>query len=343
MTIDPAKFRHVLAIESSCDETAVAIVQDGRRVLSGCIISQAQVHAAYGGVVPEIASRAHVSAVDPLMTQALEEAQLDWKDIDAVAVTNGPGLVGALLVGVSAAKALAYALGVPLVGVHHIEGHISANYIAHPELEPPFCALIASGGHTHLAEVLDYGVYRLLGCTRDDAAGEAFDKAAKLLGLPYPGGPSIEKAAQGGDPAAFPFPRAMRRAGCDFSFSGLKTAMWQQVQAFKGETLPVADLAASFQQAVVDTLVEKTILAMRTTGHTRVALCGGVASNTCLRRALQKKCDEHGFTLYVPPARLCTDNAEMIGAAGYYRLQKGERAGLDLNAVPHSPLPGLTD
>ncbi len=324
-------------MESSCDETAVAIVRDGREVLANCVASQIDTHALYGGVVPEIASRMHVEAIDPLLDAALAEAKLCLDDIDAVAVTYGPGLVGALLTGVSWAKALAYAMDVPLIPVNHIEGHVSADYIAHPDLEPPFMCLIVSGGHTHLVVVEDYGRFRILGRTRDDAAGEAFDKVARSVGLGYPGGPKIDRAAKDGNSSAIVFPKAkVADSPYDFSFSGLKSAVlnYQNHARMTGETVVVEDLVASFQKAVVDVLVEHTVDAAREFGFKQVAMAGGVASNSALRAAMKKACDKKGISLYYPSPVLCTDNAAMIGSAAYYELIRGNVSGLDLNAVP---------
>lgn len=332
----------ILAIETSCDETAAAVVADGRHVLSSAIASQVDTHALYGGVVPEIASRQHVEKVDWMVEEALREAGLSLREMDAIAVTYGPGLVGALLVGVSCAKALAYAAGLPLVPVNHIEGHICANYIAHPDLAPPFVCLVASGGHSHIVEVTDFGAYRLLGQTQDDAAGEAFDKAARVLGLPYPGGPLLDKLAETGNPDALALPRAKLEGRYDFSFSGLKTALINQVHKMRqrGETLPAADIAASFRKAVVDALVSKTMLAVKESGARAVAVAGGVAANALLRGALSTSANALGIPCYIPPVSLCTDNAAMIGSAGYYRFLRGERAGLTLNAQPGAKLLG---
>ncbi len=330
----------ILAIETSCDETAAAIVEDGRHVLSGVIASQVDTHALYGGVVPEIASRQHVEVVNAIVEQALLDARVTLRDLDAIAVTYGPGLVGALLVGVSSAKALAYAAGLPLIPVHHIEGHICANYIAHPDLAPPFVCLVVSGGHSHILHVRDYGEYRLLGQTQDDAAGEAFDKAARVLGLPYPGGPLLDALAETGDASALALPRPRLEGRFDFSFSGLKTALIQRTRALAkvGQTLPAEDIAASFRKAVVDSLVEKTLDAAKDTGASAIVAAGGVASNRLLRRNLQTGADSLGLRCFVPPPALCTDNAAMIGSAAFYRLLRGEIADLTLNAVPNASL-----
>ena len=326
----------ILAIESSCDETAAAVVADGREVRSSVIASQIPLHAMYGGVVPEIASRKHVESVDPVVKEALSKANMTLGQVDAVAVTYGPGLVGALLVGVAYAKAIAYAEDKPLIPVNHIEGHVSANYIAHPDLKPPFVCLIASGGHSHIVRVNDYGSYTLLGQTMDDAAGEAFDKAARVLNLPYPGGPLLDRLSKEGNPLALPLPHVKISGRYDYSFSGLKTALINRVHAMRqrGEDIPAADIAASFQHAVVEMLSDKAVLAAVETGAKTVALAGGVALKSGLRAAMQEKCDRHHLKLVMPPPILCTDNAAMIGSAAFYRLMKGELADLDLNACP---------
>ena len=335
------KDTYILAIESSCDETAAAVVVNGRKALSNVISSQIDLHTLYGGVVPEIASRKHIEKVDYVVNKALEDAGKQLSDMDAIAVTYGPGLVGALLVGVSYAKSLAFAAGIPLVGVHHIEGHMFANFVSHPELEPPFMCLVVSGGHTHLVEVKDYGVYEILGRTHDDAAGEAFDKVARAIGLGYPGGPKIDKASKEGNPEAYAFPRAkIGDSPYDFSFSGLKSAALNTLNQceMRGETISVPDVAASFQAAVVDVLVNHTIAAAKEHNFKKVALAGGVASNSSLRAGMKAACDKAGFELFYPEPVLCTDNAVMIGSAGYYEFIKGHTAGLDLNAVPNLPL-----
>ena len=332
---------YILAIESSCDETAASVVKNGRTVLSNIISSQIDLHTLFGGVVPEIASRKHIEKINQVIEEALEEAHMTLDEITAIAVTYGPGLVGALLVGVAEAKALAYAAKKPLVGVHHIEGHISANFIENPDLEPPFMCLIVSGGHTHLVIVKDYGEFEILGRTRDDAAGEAFDKVARAVGLGYPGGPKVDKAAKEGNPHAIEFPRA--KVGdnpYDFSFSGLKSAVLNYINHAKmmGEELHVPDLAASFQNAVVEVLVSRTIEAAKQHGCKRVAIAGGVASNSALRAGMEKACKEAGIRFFHPSPIFCTDNAAMIGAAAYYEYEKGARAGWDLNAVPNLKL-----
>ena len=331
----------ILAIESSCDETAAAVVVNGRDVRSNVISSQIALHTLYGGVVPEIASRKHIEKINQVIEQALSDADMTLDDIDAIGVTYGPGLVGALLVGVAEAKAISYAKNIPLVGVHHIEGHISANYIENKDLEPPFLCLVVSGGHTHLVKVLDYGKYEILGRTRDDAAGEAFDKVARAIGLGYPGGPKIDKVAKEGNPEAIHFPRAkVGENAYDFSFSGLKSAVLNYLNSceMKGIEICQADVAASFQKAVVDVLVEHSMQAVRECGMKKFAIAGGVASNSSLRSALEKACTERGIEFYHPSPILCTDNAAMIGAAGYYEYRKGVRSGYDLNAVPNLKL-----
>ena len=331
----------ILAIESSCDETAASVVKNGREVLSNVIFTQIDLHARYGGVVPEIASRKHIEKINQVIEGALEQAGVTLKEITAVAVTYGPGLVGALLVGVSAAKAISFATGKPLIGVHHISGHISANYIEYPDLEPPFVCLVASGGHSHLVTVRDYGEYDIIGRTRDDAAGEAFDKVARAIGLGYPGGPKIDKLSREGNPDAISFPRAkVAENEYDFSFSGLKSAVLNYLNAcrMKGEEICQADVAASFQKAVIDVLVEHSLHAVKEYGVDRFAIAGGVASNSSLRAAFAQECGERGIRFYHPSPVYCTDNAAMIGAAGYYEYRKGVRHGYDLNAVPNLKL-----
>lgn len=329
---------YILAIESSCDETAAAVVKNGREALSNIISSQIELHKLYGGVVPEIASRKHIEKINPVIREALAEAGMKLEDMDAIGVTYGPGLVGALLVGVAAAKAISYAKNIPLVGVHHIEGHISANYIENKDLEPPFLGMVVSGGHTHLVMVEDYGKYEILGKTRDDAAGEAFDKVARAIGLGYPGGPKIDKLAKEGNPRAIAFPRAhVADAPLDFSFSGLKSSVLNYINSceMKHQKICRADVAASFQAAVVDAIVSHTILAAKTYHIDKVALAGGVASNSALRQAMKEKCEAAGLKFYYPSPILCTDNAAMIGCAAYYEYLAGTRHGLDLNAVPN--------
>lgn len=328
----------ILAIESSCDETAAAVIKNGRQVLSNVISSQIDLHKLYGGVVPEIASRKHIERVNQVIEEALCEANKTLEEIDAIGVTYGPGLVGALLVGVAEAKALAYAAKKPLVGVHHIEGHVSANYIENPELEPPFMCLIVSGGHTHIVKVKEYGEYEIIGRTRDDAAGEAFDKVARAIGLGYPGGPKIDKLAKEGDKKAIVFPKAhIDGAPYDFSFSGVKSAVLNYLNSCEMKKIEVnrADVAASFQQAVVDVLVEHTVKAAKEHGLNRVALAGGVASNSCLRESMKAACEKRGLKLFFPSPIFCTDNAAMIGAAAYYEYIKGVRSDYSLNAVPN--------
>ena len=330
----------ILAIESSCDETAASVVKNGRCVLSNIISSQIAIHTLYGGVVPEIASRKHIEKINQVVEAALKEADVTLDDIDAIGVTYGPGLVGALLVGVAEAKAIAYAKKKPLVGVHHIEGHVSANYIEHPDLEPFLCEII-SGGHTHLVIVKDYGSFEILGRTRDDAAGEAFDKVARAIGLGYPGGPKIDKLAKEGNPHAIDFPRAhMEDAPYDFSFSGVKSAVLNHLNKCRmtGEPIVEADIAASFQQAVVDVLVDNAIRAAKDYHMDRLAIAGGVASNGALRAAMEAACEKEGIRFYRPSPIFCTDNAAMIGVAAYYEYQKGTRHGWDLNAVPNLKL-----
>ena len=332
---------YILAIESSCDETAAAVVKNGREVLYNIISSQIALHTLYGGVVPEIASRKHIEKINYVIKEALAEAGMGLKDMDAIGVTYGPGLVGALLVGVAEAKAISYASGVPLVGVHHIEGHISANYIENKDLEPPFICLVVSGGHTHLVVVKDYGKYEIIGHTRDDAAGEAFDKVARAIGLGYPGGPKIDKLAKEGNPDAIHFPRAkVEDSPYDCSFSGVKSAVLNHLNGckMKGEPIVEADIAASFQKAVCDVLVGHAIQAVKDYKIPKLAMAGGVASNSALRAAMKEACDKQGIPLYYPSPILCTDNAAMIGAAAYYEYMAGTRSGLDLNAVPNLKL-----
>lgn len=331
----------ILAIESSCDETAAAVVKNGREVLSNVINTQIAIHTEYGGVVPEIASRKHIENINPVIRKALEDAGVTLDDIDAIGVTYGPGLVGALLVGVAEAKAIAFAKNKPLVGVHHIEGHISANYVENKELEPPFVALVVSGGHTHLVKVNDYGEYEIVGRTRDDAAGEAFDKVARAIGLGYPGGPKIDKLAKEGNPDAIEFPRAhVDDAPYDFSFSGIKSAVLNYINSanMQGKEINHADVAASFQKAVVDALVSRAVRLAKECGMDKLAIAGGVASNSALRAAIQEACAKNNIGFYSPSPILCTDNAAMIGAAAYYEYIKGVHHGYDLNAVPNLKL-----
>jgi len=331
----------ILAIESSCDETAAAVVVNGREVRSNVISSQIALHTLYGGVVPEIASRKHIEKINQAITQALEDADTTLEEIDAIGVTYGPGLVGALLVGVAEAKAIAYAAKKPLVGVHHIEGHICANYIENKELEPPFLCLVASGGHTHLVKVADYGKYEIIGRTRDDAAGEAFDKVARAIGLGYPGGPKIEKKAKEGNDKAIVFPKAkVAENPYDFSFSGLKSAVLNYINGckMKRQEINEADIAASFQKAVIDVLVEHAVHAAKEYRIDKFAIAGGVASNQTLRETMEKACKERGIQFYHPSPIFCTDNAAMIGSAAYYEYLQGRRDGWDLNAVPNLKL-----
>lgn len=328
----------ILAVESSCDETAAAVVADGREVLSNIIYSQIDLHTIYGGVVPEIASRAHIEKINPVIEAALSKASCTLSDIDAVAVTYGPGLVGPLLVGVAEAKAIAFAAGLPLIGVHHIHGHICANYIEHPDLKPPFAALVVSGGHTHLVQVRDYGQYDVIGRTRDDAAGEAFDKVARAIGLGYPGGPKIDEAAKRGDPDAIEFPKAkVGGSDYDFSFSGLKSAVLNYLNhaEMTGESVNRDDLAASFQKAVVEVLCEHAQMAIKQYGVKDFALAGGVASNTALRAGIKAVCEAEGIRFYCPSPVYCTDNAAMIGVAAYHEYVRGSFADYSLNAIPN--------
>ncbi|SEW36927.1 tRNA (adenosine(37)-N6)-threonylcarbamoyltransferase complex transferase subunit TsaD [[Clostridium] fimetarium] len=331
----------ILAIETSCDETAAAVIKNGRTVLSNIISSQIALHTLYGGVVPEIASRKHMEQINQVIEMALSEAKLTLDDITSIGVTYGPGLVGALLVGVAEAKAISFAKDIPLVGVHHIEGHISANYIENPDLEPPFMALVVSGGHTHLVLVKEYGEYEIIGRTRDDAAGEAFDKVARAVGLGYPGGPKIDKLAKEGNPHAIEFPRAqVDGSPYDFSFSGIKSSVLNYINTceMKNIVIDKADLVASFQNAVIDALVSRAISATKEFGIGKLAIAGGVASNSALRKTIKEQCELNGIQLFSPSPIFCTDNAAMIGVAAYYEYMNGIRHGLDLNAIPNLKL-----
>lgn len=331
----------ILAIESSCDETAAAVVKNGREVLSNIISSQIALHTLYGGVVPEIASRKHIEKCNQVIEEALKQAKVSLADITAIGVTYGPGLVGALLVGVSEAKAIAYAAGLPFIGIHHIEGHICANFIENKELEPPFLCLVVSGGHTHLVIVRDYGIYEIIGKTRDDAAGEAFDKVARAIGLGYPGGPKIDKLAKEGNAHAIEFPRAhIEGSPYDFSFSGVKSAVLNYLNTcqMKGIEINTADIAASFQASIIEVLVGRAVQAAKEYKLDKLAIAGGVASNAGLRQAMRQACQQEGISFYYPSPIYCTDNAGMIGVAAYYEYQKGTRHGWDLNAVPNLKL-----
>ena len=332
----------VLGIETSCDETAAAVVEDGRKILSNVVSTQVELHAKYGGIVPEVASRAHIENIMPVIHEALEGSRKGLKDMDSIAVTMGPGLIGALLVGVSAAKALSYASGVPLVGVNHIEGHLSSIFLESDEIELPFILMVVSGGHTHLYNVKSYCGYEKLGQTRDDAAGEAYDKVAKLLGLGYPGGPVIDMLAKAGDPSAIKFPRTyLDNGSLDFSFSGLKTAVMNHVRGLKTDDIPakqVADICASFQAAVVDVLVKKTVDAARKTGINRIVVAGGVASNSALRESMTAAAEAEGRRIFIPSPGLCSDNAAMVAAAGFYLHGMGRTSGLDMNPQANLPL-----
>ena len=338
--INEKKDTLILAIESSCDETAASVVKNGREVLSNVISSQIALHTQFGGVVPEIASRKHIGKINVVIEEALAEAHMTLDDIDAIGVTYGPGLVGALLVGVSEAKAIAYAKNLPLIGVHHIEGHISANYIENKDLEPPFACLVVSGGHTHLVIVKDYGKYEIVGRTRDDAAGEAFDKVARTLGLPYPGGPSVANAAKTGDPKAYRLPVPHVEGRYNVSFSGLKTAVLNEVNQaqMKGTDINVPDLAASFQERIAGILAEKLLLAAADTGAKQVCLAGGVAANGRLRQLVNDGAQKLGARVYLPELKFCGDNGAMIAAQGYYQYIAGHTAGLELNGLPTLPI-----
>ena len=324
----------ILGIESSCDETAIAVSRDGREILSNCVLSQIDMHTIYGGVVPEIASRKHIEVIAALADRAIEEAGITRADLDAIAVTYAPGLIGALLVGVNFAKAAALALGIPLIPVHHIRGHIAANYIAFRELEPPFVCLSISGGNTLILDVRDYTDTRVMGSTRDDAAGECFDKIARVLGMPYPGGKALDERSIGGDPNAYPLPRT-KVSGYDMSFSGLKTATLNTIHNAqqREESLDIPGLCASFISAVQDMLVPRTMDALAATGYRKLAVAGGVAANSHIRDAFQRSCTEAGAMLFMPPLSLCGDNGAMIACQGYYEYLAGNIAGQELNAV----------
>ena len=328
---------YTLALETSCDETSAAVIQDGRQILSNIISTQVPIHRKFGGVVPEIASRQHIEYVMPIIKEALDTAHVSLQEIDHIGVTYGPGLVGALLVGVAAAKALSFALDKPLVGVNHMEGHIFANFLSHPELEPPFLALVVSGGHTQLVKIEGYNTFTLLGQTRDDAAGEAFDKIARVMGYPYPGGPQIDKLAKDGNPDAIAFPKALHeKHNFEFSFSGLKSAVlnYLHTQEQRKQPYDVHDVAASFQKTVVETLVEKTMDAAAYCGMNKIAVAGGVSANSALAAAMEQACAAHGYSFYRPEPVLCTDNGAMIGCRAYYMALGGHFADLTLNAKP---------
>lgn len=328
---------YTLALETSCDETSAAVIQNGRQILSNIISTQVPIHRKFGGVVPEIASRQHIEYVMPIIKEALDTAHVSLQEIDHIGVTYGPGLVGALLVGVAAAKALSFALDKPLVGVNHMEGHIFANFLSHPELEPPFLALVVSGGHTQLVKIEGYNTFTLLGQTRDDAAGEAFDKIARVMGYPYPGGPQIDKLAKDGNPDAIAFPKALHeKHNFEFSFSGLKSAVlnYLHTQEQRKQPYDVHDVAASFQKTVVETLVEKTMDAAAYCGMNKIAVAGGVSANSALAAAMEQACAAHGYSFYRPEPVLCTDNGAMIGCRAYYMALEGHFADLTLNAKP---------
>lgn len=334
----------IMAVESSCDETAVAIVEDGRRVLTDCIASSVEIHKLYGGVVPEIASRKHIEVIYNLADQALREAGLTREQIDAIGVTYAPGLIGAVLVGVSFAKAAALSMGVPLIPVHHLRGHIAANYLAYPNLKPPFLCLVVSGGNSMIVDVQDYTVFRVLGATRDDAAGECFDKIARLLGMPYPGGAALDQMAKTGDDRKYPMPHVKLSGNpLDMSFSGLKTAAINLIHnsGQKGEALDVPSLCASVSQAVSDMLVPRVAEALRQTGRKQLAIAGGVAANSRIRADLEREARRLGVEIYMPPLKLCGDNGAMIGAQAYYEYLAGVRAGQDLNAYATMPIDHL--
>lgn len=330
-----------LAIESSCDETAAAVLLEGRQILSNIISSQIDIHKQYGGVVPEIASRHHLNNINAVVDMAVDEAGITVDEVDMIGVTYGPGLVGALLIGLATAKAYAFAVGKPLIGIHHIHGHICANYIEHKDLRPPFTALVISGGHTNIVEVTDYNECRILGGTRDDAAGEAYDKVARVLGLGYPGGPLIDRLSKKGDPHAVEFKRVfLEKDSFDFSFSGIKTGVLNYINSEKqaGRDIDTANVAASFQAAVLDVIVAKTMRAAVDMNKDKIVLAGGVASNSRLREMMKAECDKKGIKLYYPSPLLCTDNAAMIGCAAYYKYMAGQRDDLTLDAIPNLPL-----
>lgn len=330
-----------LAIETSCDETSCAVIKDGREVLSNIISSQIDIHRKFGGVVPEIASRKHIESIDPIIQEALDKADIGFSDIDLIGVTQGPGLVGALLIGISTAKALAYGLDIPIIGVNHIQGHVCANYIEHKDLEPPFTCLIVSGGHTYLVQANSYTDYELIGRTRDDAAGEAFDKVARALGLPYPGGPVIDKLAETGNKEAIDFPRVLLEPkSYDFSFSGLKTAVLNYLNQArqKGEEIIIEDVAASFQQAVLDVLVDKSFRLASERKSNKIVIAGGVASNQGLRDMMEERGKKENIEIFYPSRILCTDNAAMIGVAAYFNYKEGKESDLHLNVVPNLEL-----
>lgn len=329
---------YILGIESSCDETAASVIKNGKEVLSNIIYSQVDIHTEYGGVVPEIASRKHIEKISQVVDTAIGEAGIQKEDLSAVAVTYGPGLVGALLVGVSFAKAFSFGLGIDLIPVHHIEGHISANYIEHPELEAPYICLVASGGHSHLIKVAKDRSFEIIGQTRDDAVGEAFDKVARAIGLGYPGGPKVDKAAREGDAYRFNFPKGkVADAPYDFSFSGVKSAVLNHINqmSMKGEPIPVNDIAASFQRSVVEVLVEHTVNAAKDYQIDKICIAGGVAANSLLRTSMIKACEENGLKLFYPSLEFCTDNAVMIGVQGYFEWLKANTGKMDLNAIPN--------
>ncbi len=325
----------ILSIESSCDETAAAVIEDGRKIISSVVATQVEEHKLYGGVVPEIASRRHCEAINGVVRETLERAELDFNGINAIAVTYAPGLIGALLVGVNFAKGLSMATGLPLIPVHHLRSHIAANYLAHQNLKPPFLCLVVSGGHSHIVEVTDYTKMKVIGKTRDDAAGEAFDKAARTMGMPYPGGIHLDKAAQNGDDSAFKLPRPkVDNCPYDFSFSGLKTAVINQIHnaGQKGVTLPVNDLSASFRKAVVDSLMDNFTRAAEDFGYKKLVLAGGVSANSLLRERVAEECEKRGWEYYYPPLELCGDNGAMVGSQAYYEYLSGNIAGTNLNA-----------